>query len=548
MAGNRRITRGLLLLIGGAILFFGACSNKLVTALFEKVSLAETDPPVPGDGGEINPDDVRAAAVTLSWEKATDEFVDQTALAYKVVYSTSDNIDTAAKAEKNGTVGIDWTADIASGDVAGLTIVTEYYFNVLVRDIAGNIGCYGGAEAKTIDDTKQPIPAGDIEISEVGTDGFTVSWEKAKDDEEVTPQDKLEYLVVYSTDDSEIQDAVEAEQYGTHAGTWEQDIDTKTITTMEDYVTYYVNVLVRDEVKNTAAYKESDLPSQQTVKVPRIYWAEEGNSRIRRARLDGSEIETVVNTNFNGESNSRPQSITMDTEKRIIYWTDSNFDRICCSNLDGSGKRKIISSGLDNPFGITIDPDADVLYWTDYSAHYIYSASVNEEEADGLSFQREDTEADWFPYGIAISPEEDEIYWVETHTSFENSRIRQADIDGLTVSNVSTFKDTDLEAPRGITYVWDDTSKWIYWTDTQSDEIWRITKDKLNDDRIVISTQSPQGVAVNMSELELYFSDKTTDIIYKLSTELTNEDPSDDEFITLVGTDNPVGLFLDLNN
>ncbi len=514
MAGNRRITRGLLLLIGGAILFFGACSNKLVTALFEKVSLAETDPPVPGDGGEINPDDVRAAAVTLSWEKATDEFVDQTALAYKVVYSTSDNIDTAAKAEKNGTVGIDWTADIASGDVAGLTIVTEYYFNVLVRDIAGNIGCYGGAEAKTIDDTKQPIPAGDIEISEVGTDGFTVSWEKAKDDEEVTPQDKLEYLVVYSTDDSEIQDAVEAEQYGTHAGTWEQDIDTKTITTMEDYVTYYVNVLVRDEVGNMKEYTESP-PDRQTIKIPRFFWTQQVNEKVRAAVLSNNSTDLDIDT----ADNALPTGIAVDGEDRRIYWSDQNTKSIFSMEFNGTGVRTVIEN-IGQPYDILLSPEDDFLYWIDFSAKKIGKASRYTENGDASSgsFDLITSDGGYIPFSLAYDSDvtPNKIYWTEIGST---GRVRRADVDG---SNIEDLRDLGSAAePFGIAL----TNGWVYWTNTKpgSQSINKLTTSNTNFGTIINSgLDTPSGIAVTADNNEILWTDSGTDFIYRAPTSVSS--------------------------
>ena len=81
----------------------------------------------------------------LTWTKSTDDRTLGAALQYKVVYSTS-NITTVAVADAlAGT----WTTDIATATVTGLTESTDYYFNVLVKDQAGNMALYSSATGKT---------------------------------------------------------------------------------------------------------------------------------------------------------------------------------------------------------------------------------------------------------------------------------------------------------------------------------------------------------------------------------------------------------------
>ena len=98
--------------------------------------------PIPGDNGTITISNVTTVSLTLTWVEATDNVTSQENLQYKVVQSQSDNIDSVINAEENGTVIKDWTSNIAILSVTGLTSDTTYYFNVIVKDEAGNKAAY----------------------------------------------------------------------------------------------------------------------------------------------------------------------------------------------------------------------------------------------------------------------------------------------------------------------------------------------------------------------------------------------------------------------
>ena len=108
--------------------------------------------PTAGDSGTISVSNVTTTTVDLSWQKASDNITAEADLQYKVVYSESNNVDTVSDAETNGTVVKDWTADINSTTVTNLKTSTTYYFNVIVRDAAGNKAAYAttsGDKTKT---------------------------------------------------------------------------------------------------------------------------------------------------------------------------------------------------------------------------------------------------------------------------------------------------------------------------------------------------------------------------------------------------------------
>jgi len=51
-----------------------------------------------------------------------------------------------------------------------------------------------------------------------------------------------------------------------------------------------------------------------------------------------------------------PDGVAIDWISRNLFWTDTGTDRIEVSRLDGTSRRVIVSSGLDEPRAIKVDP------------------------------------------------------------------------------------------------------------------------------------------------------------------------------------------------
>jgi hypothetical protein len=110
--------------------------------------LNDLKPPVIGDG-TILVSAVTRSSLYLSWTTAADEATAQANLQYKVVRSTDNNINSADDAENNGITVQDWSSNLAGKQIIGLTAGTNYYFNVIVRDEAGNKSLYNTIQETT---------------------------------------------------------------------------------------------------------------------------------------------------------------------------------------------------------------------------------------------------------------------------------------------------------------------------------------------------------------------------------------------------------------
>ena len=210
--------------------------------------------PIPGNNGIITPIIVNNTSIQIQWTKAEDKETAQSELAYRVYLSEYDNIDTVKLAEENGSPVDGWQKDIATATIGSLTPNTTYYFNVLVRDSAGNKAAYATLPVTTsISPINVPVPgkSGIIITTAVGTTSIQLSWARATDVE--TPQADLEYSL-YRSGSNNIGTPDDAANNGAVVVSWQKDIVTALVDGLSPSTTYYFNVVVRDGDGNRVAY------------------------------------------------------------------------------------------------------------------------------------------------------------------------------------------------------------------------------------------------------------------------------------------------------
>ena len=115
----------------------------------------------------------------------------------------------------------------------------------------------------------------------------------------------------------------------------------------------------------------------------KLYWCDREGMRVMRANLDGSHIETIVDTS-QGDSRPGPDAsrwcvgVAVDVDGGKVYWTQKGPDnagkgRICRVGIDvptgqtASNRADIdvLYDGLPEPIDLDLDPDNRVMYWTD---------------------------------------------------------------------------------------------------------------------------------------------------------------------------------------
>jgi DNA-binding beta-propeller fold protein YncE len=115
----------------------------------------------------------------------------------------------------------------------------------------------------------------------------------------------------------------------------------------------------------------------------KLYWCDREGMRVMRSNLDGSNVETLVDTS---QRDARPGKdatkwcvgIAVDLSGGKFYWTQKGADnagqgRICRANIEipkgqEPGDRndiEVLYDNLPEPIDLDLDPRNRVLYWTD---------------------------------------------------------------------------------------------------------------------------------------------------------------------------------------
>ncbi len=239
--------------------------NKVAYTMASRTTsgIPDTTSPTVGGGGTLSVSGVTSSTLTLSWTQSTDNVTAQNSLEYLVYRSTSSNISNVANMEANGTAIGSYTSGISSVNISGLSASTTYFFNVIVKDTAGNKSSYTTRSQTTTaaPDLVSPIVGGSgtITTSNVTATSLTLNWTAATDS--VTPQNSLSYLVYQSTS-ANISSVSAMEANGSPIGSYATAITTINATALLPATTYYFNVIVRDASGNKSAYT---MKSQTTL-------------------------------------------------------------------------------------------------------------------------------------------------------------------------------------------------------------------------------------------------------------------------------------------
>lgn len=110
----------------------------------------------------------------------------------------------------------------------------------------------------------------------------------------------------------------------------------------------------------------------------KMYWSQKGsgnNGRIFRANLDGSQIETLF------DNLPEPIDIDLDLGHRMMYWTDRGDppagNTVSRAPMDtGKGKQEILVRGLKEGIGIALDVKGGRMFYTDLGGN-VYSAKLD---------------------------------------------------------------------------------------------------------------------------------------------------------------------------
>ena len=180
----------------------------------------------------------------------------------------------------------------------------------------------------------------------------------------------------------------------------------------------------------------------------KIYWTEqtgERTGRIRRAALDGSNVEAVK------ELTSVPRDLGVDAANGKLYLTNS-WGKLQRLNLNGSNFQSNLIPELASPKHLALDVSGGKVYWTVPGS--IWRANLNGKNREQLVAGLGEIG------GLTVAG--NRLYWTEKAAAAANrGSIRSANRNGDDVKTLATLQ----SVPIGIAV--DTVGRKLYWTNTR---------------------------------------------------------------------------------
>ncbi len=213
----------------------------------------------------------------------------------------------------------------------------------------------------------------------------------------------------------------------------------------------------------------------------KVYWSERGSDggTIKRANLDGTSTESLVTLP------TTPQSITVDTVRKKLYWGDTFEGKIQSVDLNGENITTIIQFD-DIITHIAVDAEGAKLYWADSKLR------IRRVNLDGTSIETPLT--GWKSNrsrgvgGIAIA--DGKIYWTERqNSSIVGGIIYRANLNGTNLETLATPQGT----PTGVAV--DTVNGKVYWANSHGG-IQRMDINGGEIENVVYGITAPGGFAL----------------------------------------------------
>ena len=203
----------------------------------------------------------------------------------------------------------------------------------------------------------------------------------------------------------------------------------------------------------------------------KMFWTQSGDLLVRRANLDGSEIESVVDFAEFGQFGG---SFALDSQRQQLYWRqivvpeeETVINRI---NFDNTETTTLLDLDGGGGGAMAVDPIGQRFYWTTAQTGAFGTKNVRSANFDGSDVQ---VLASGLRYSdIEVDSLHGKVYWTTVDTG--DRRIQRANLDGSDLEDVipdtldfSEFSDY-VHLPRSITL--DPVGGRIFWVNNQSSD------------------------------------------------------------------------------
>lgn len=272
--------------------------------------------------GTIQADNIGTSEVTLNWMGANDDTTDSSELDYRVYQSTSSNFNTVSEIESGTPLGSGFAKNLTTFHATGLSSNTTYYFNVIVKDAAGNKSAYKMQQVKTKSAAPEvstsPTAITNITVSNISSTNATVGGDVTSDGNSPI----IERGIVFSTNNS----YPTIEQHTKISASGTTGLFTVNLTSLRGYTTYYYRVYATN--LNGTSYGMTNFFNTQN-----------NDANIYKLALSTGVINdfhySILNYTVNVPSNTESMTVTPTEigERATITVNDQSANQVVNLNV-----------------------------------------------------------------------------------------------------------------------------------------------------------------------------------------------------------------------
>ncbi|CAG2184720.1 Low-density lipoprotein receptor-related protein 4,Sortilin-related receptor,Low-density lipoprotein receptor-related protein 6 [Mytilus edulis] len=188
---------------------------------------------------------------------------------------------------------------------------------------------------------------------------------------------------------------------------------------------------------------------------------------------------------------SCPDGYDIESDNQTCTKHDAGLNHIQVSNLDGTFRKTLINSRLDEPRAVALLPHEGLMFFTDWGIN----PKIERCAMDGSERYTIITKEIRWPNGIVIDNIGRRIYWTDGYLQL----LKSSTFDGTDVYTIVQFAQKTFPQPFGIE-LYDDQ---IYWTNWNAKSVYTVHKYKGNDMKpLITGLKAPRNLKIISKETQ----------------------------------------------
>lgn len=216
----------------------------------------------------------------------------------------------------------------------------------------------------------------------------------------------------------------------------------------------------------------------------KVFQTNQLESNLSSVNYDGADFLVIA------DNQNAPRRVSVDSDKKEVYWIEGGSGTIWKSNFDGSNKVAVISNESTNLAIVEFDLINQRLLFNVTGEGTIKSANLDGSNVQTLITGIEQTT------GYYYDPSNDHLYWTE----FNLGTIHRSDGNG---ENIVTLFETNTK-PFDISY--DCKNDKIYWSDRDTEKIHRANTDGTDQEDVIVANGNKGSIALDMKNEKIYWT------------------------------------------